>query len=85
VPLLLGLPFLTANHIVIDFAACTAVVKEVNLDLLNPPPRKKNKRIIDEKKAKCLITKEKETMFIELISVCQKRRSLHSPTFPSGL
>jgi hypothetical protein len=36
-PILLGLPFLTHNHIIIDHAECTCVSKNANYDLLNPP------------------------------------------------
>jgi hypothetical protein len=39
VPLLLGLPFLVTNNIVADFTARTAIDKDCNFDLLNPPLR----------------------------------------------
>jgi len=40
VPLLLGLPFLTVNHIVADFELRTAIDKLLSYDLLNPPSTK---------------------------------------------
>jgi hypothetical protein len=47
VPLLLGLPFLSANNIVADFAACTAIDKTCDYDLLNPPVIVKRKKFVD--------------------------------------
>jgi hypothetical protein len=72
VPLLLGLPFLVANHIIIDFATHTTIDKRCNYDLLNPP-HKPNRIIVDEHqecRAKNLFKKEFGVVLLELISVC---------------
>jgi hypothetical protein len=76
VPLLLGLPFLTANQILIDFASCTAIDKHCNYDLLNPPARKPNRVVISnwqERKIKKLLKEEFGVVLLELISVCHGR------------
>ena len=50
-PVILGLPFLSHNSIVVDHAACTAIDKQNNFDLLNPsvrpPPPAPKKKLRD--------------------------------------
>lgn len=45
--LLLGLPFLSVNHIVADFVTRTAIDKHCNYGLLNPPTKLKQKQLIE--------------------------------------
>jgi hypothetical protein len=45
VSLILGMPFLSSEHIVIDTQARTAIDKRVNHDLLNPPQLLREKRV----------------------------------------
>jgi hypothetical protein len=73
---LLGLPFLTANQILVDFASCTAIDKCCNYDLLNPPARKPNRVVVSERQErnkKKLLKKEFDVVLLELISVCRDR------------
>lgn len=62
VPLLLGLPFLTVNHIVADFQHCSVIDRNNKYDLLNPPVIKRQKllskpkaTVMEVKKAKRLV------------------------------
>jgi hypothetical protein len=76
VPLLLRLPFLTANQILVDFASHTAIDKHCNYDLLNPSAQKLNRVIVSkrqERKKKKLLKKEFDVVLLELISVCRDR------------
>lgn len=47
IPLLLGLPFLSKNHIVADFFTCTAIDQHCGYDLLNPPVCVVTKKFIE--------------------------------------
>lgn len=72
VPLLLGLPFLVANHIVADFVACTAIDKQCNFDLLNPPLKAKTKKFMEPVMSIANVKKEKKAMLDELMLVCKE-------------
>jgi hypothetical protein len=71
VPLLLGLLFLYANHIIADFFSCTAIDQTCGYDLLNPPIRITKKKLIDPVISCREVKKIKRTMLEELVSVCQ--------------
>lgn len=73
VPLLLGLPFLTVNHIVADFENRTAIDKDNAYDLLNPPPHKPNRKLIDTKRVIHQTKKAVKAMLPKLIEVCEQR------------
>jgi len=70
--LLLGLPFLVANHIVTDFVACTAINKQCNVDLLNAPLKVKNRKFTEPVMSMVDVKKEKKVMLQELIIVCKE-------------
>jgi hypothetical protein len=72
VPLLLGLPFLVMNNIVANFTACTAIDRECNFDLLNPPLRIFPKMFAELAMSITDVKKEKKTMLTELKLVCEK-------------
>jgi hypothetical protein len=68
VPLLLGLPFLSANHIIADFFAYTTIDQTCGYDLLNAPIITKKKLI--EPVMSCLeVKRNKQTMLWELVLV----------------
>jgi hypothetical protein len=73
--LLLGLPFLTVNHIVADFELRTAIDKLSNYDLLNPPSRKQNKRLENAKATVANTKRAKKLVLTELVEVCKRRLS----------
>lgn len=72
VPLLLGLPFLVANNIVADFTACTAIDKNCNFDLLNPPLRISHKAFIEPVMSIADVKQKRTTMQQELKVVCEE-------------
>jgi hypothetical protein len=72
VPLLLGLPFLVTNNIVADFAARTAIDKDRNFDLLNPPLRVLHKTFMEPVVSMAEVKRNKSTMLDELKVVCEE-------------
>ena len=72
VPLLLGLPFLTVNHIVADFKTHTTINKEYKYDLLNPPSQKPDRRLVDPKHVIQHTKKGVKAMLPELVEICKQ-------------
>jgi hypothetical protein len=72
VPLLLGLPFLVLNNIVADFVACTTVDKTSNIDLLNPPVRVCQRKLIELSVSIPDMKHYKKAVLGELVAVCKE-------------
>lgn len=72
VPLLLGLPFLSINHIVADFKLCSAIDKTNDYDLLNPPVPKTQKKLSEARMTVVEAKMAKKQVLSELVKVCKQ-------------
>lgn len=72
VPLLLGLPFLSMNHIVADFKLCSAIDKTNGYDLLHPPVLKHRNKLYDSKINMAKVKEMKKVVLSELVEVVCK-------------
>jgi hypothetical protein len=73
VPLLLGLPFLVSNNIVANFVANTTIDKTSNIDLLNPPVRVCQRKLIELSVSIPDMKHYKKAVLRELVAICKER------------
>ena len=72
VPLLLGLPFLSVNHIIANLKLCSAIDKTSNYDLLKALVTKTSNKIEKSKFMVAGIKKTKKQVLLEFVKVCKQ-------------